>query len=230
MSIFKKQSIVCPGCEERSDVGIWDSLNVTIDTDMYEAVRDGSVFAYECPKCGFKSRFVYPMLYHDMDKKQMIYLCTDSNTAKSAAKEFDDMLSGKQLSHIKEKTGVEPPDNTADMKDYTLRIVPTYDKLKEKLFIFDAGLDDRAVEIYKSIVYKMLSEQGHDLERISFFYTKERGDAKSGEIQFFRREEGSGFSEFNPEMYEEIAEFTAKTETCGEYVIDEAWADKITEV
>lgn len=227
MSILKQQSIVCPKCGERSDVDMWESVNVTIDPEMYEKVRDGSIFAYECPNCGFKSRFVYTMLYHDMEKKQMIFLCTDENAQKSAAEEFDGMKSGRQLKLIKEKTGIDAPENADNMNEYTLRIVPTYDKLREKLFIFDAGLDDRAMEFYKSVVFKMLKEEGHDLERISYFYTKDN-DPKSGKIQFFRKESGSGTSDFNPEMYEEVRSFLEKANLGEEYVIDEAWADEIT--
>lgn len=228
MSRIVKQNIVCPECGANSEIDMWESVNVTLDPAMYKKVRDGSLFKYRCPNCGFKSRLVYPTLYHDMEKKQMVYLCTTANFADDAKKRFDDMRSGKTAELVKETEEGGADCKSALDSDYTLRIVPTYDKLKEKLFILDAGLDDRVIELYKLTLWSMLSEQGNKLERTSYFYTAHGEDgAEKRRIQFFKKDGGSGSSEFDPEMYDRLAEIVRRAGYAEEYIIDEQWADDV---
>lgn len=231
MSRVVKQSIVCPECGGRSDIDMWESVNVTLDPEMSGAVRDGSVFNYECPKCGFKSLLVYPMLYHDMEKKLMIQLSTTEQGEEEFKKLWKDIKSGRTEETFKENSGIEPPGDMFKMPGYTVRIVPTYYKLKEKLFIFDAGLDDRIIELCKSILWNIVTKEGNSVERVCYMLPVTEDElGRHMRVQFFNTDGGTGTAEIDPDMYEDIKAHINVDANEGQLKIDEEWADKITGV
>ena len=44
MSKCHKDSVTCPRCKSTGDFIVWDSINVDIDEDLREKVKDKSVF------------------------------------------------------------------------------------------------------------------------------------------------------------------------------------------
>ena len=53
---------------------------------------------------------------------------------------------------------------------YRIRIVRSLDQLREKIRIFDTGLDDRIIEIYKVILLVRIMDQRPDLNMKSKMY------------------------------------------------------------
>ena len=74
MSLNSTQKIYCPKCSNCQEFEIWESVNVTLDPKLKEKVLNRNLMTFECDKCGYKAEGVYPLLYHDMDKKLIIYL------------------------------------------------------------------------------------------------------------------------------------------------------------
>lgn len=129
MSKNRNVKINCPECGAEGEFTLWESVNKQLSPKIAEKVRSGELFKWTCPKCGQTFTVPYPMLYHDMDKSFMVYLLTSRL----------DPADGKLT-----KYGIF-------QHEYTYRSVFEIDDLREKISIFEDGLDDRAVELVKYI-------------------------------------------------------------------------------
>ena len=56
---------------------VYRSINVSENPEYKDAVRSGSVFMWRCPECGTPNLVCYEMLYHDPDRKMMLWLLPD---------------------------------------------------------------------------------------------------------------------------------------------------------
>lgn len=108
----------------------WDSVNIDLMPQMKEKVLSGDLFRWTCPECGEAFTVPYPMLYHDMTKKIMVYHLLQRNNP-----------SDSNAVNLLGKTGL--------LSDYTLRSCYSVDDFREKVTQLDAGLDDRILEFLK---------------------------------------------------------------------------------
>jgi len=142
MTNTRTVQVTCPSCHAQGEFTVYKSINTKESPALKEKVRDGSLFQFTCPACGAKTTVDYPFLYHQPEDHYMINYGKLEDGAKAL-----EMLRGK---------GVALKDWAAEMekttRPYVLRAVDDRLAFREKLFIFDAGLDDRLVEIYKFMV------------------------------------------------------------------------------
>lgn len=131
MSLVKHTNAACCKCGATADVTIYKSINVSENPELKEKVLDGSIFVYQCPQCGQANLAKYETLYHDPDKKIMIWLCPGGEKSESEMRAI--------ANHAKA------------MGDYTLRMVEDVRSLMEKVYIFEAGLDDVVIEMCKYV-------------------------------------------------------------------------------
>lgn len=144
------EKITCPNCGEVDDFMIWSSINTVLDPEMFEKVRTGENFIFTCPECGYKAGVDYGCLYHQMNDKMMIYYVHDPEGVEKAYEMF------RGDSKVAIMMG-------AMQENYLYRIVASKNELREKLFIFDAGLDDRAIEIIKVFYAKKFQEDNPEI-------------------------------------------------------------------
>ncbi len=212
MSMKRTENVKCPHCGKTSEFTVWDSINTDIDPDMEKAVRDRSAFLFHCPECGDETYFDYGFLYHNMTSKIMIQYA-DSD---EMAEEF--------LDAIKESENMEMLEDIVN-NDYTVRVVRSRNRLIEKLMIFDAGLDDRIIEIYKFMVllkYQKEKEECEDPEL--YFYC---GDDGKKAVFIYESGEYICSSGLDDGLYKELAERYGNMlpeMQKGEMFIDENWA------
>lgn len=211
MSRKRQITVTCPECKHESPFVIWDSINTTLNPEMKEAVLDKSAFLFECPECYKKTYVDYGFLYHQMDDKIMIhYANSDEN-----AEEVYNML-----------TGNDPAGVMEDFRqhDYLIRVVRSQNELIDKIRVFDAGLDDRIIEIFKLYVYVTFLKDNSDCREIeTLFY---RDDGKNY-VQINADGKYQGISEMQDDMYSRIADEYEKAlpdiRKDGPY-IDRQWA------
>lgn len=155
MSRMKVEMITCPECSKESEFVVWDSINTMLDPDMKEKVITKEAFKFRCPQCGHEAIVDYGLLYHQMEDKMMIYYVQNDEAYEKAY----GLFSGKDM-----------PEMMAGMMEdkYLYRIVTSLNSLREKIFIFDAGLDDREIEIAKLFYIGMAKDQGIEIEHIFF--------------------------------------------------------------
>ena len=131
MSITATALAPCSRCGERSKITVYKSMNVAENPELKEKLRDGSLFIWECPHCHQANLARYETLYHDPEKKIMIWLMPAGELPESQMKAI--------------------ANHTRAMGDYRLRMVKDVGELMEKILVFDAGLDDLAVEMCKYV-------------------------------------------------------------------------------
>lgn len=140
MSIPLNARLKCTGCGATVDVPAYGSINVRENPELKASVKDGSLFLWECPECGSRNFIQYDTLYHDPDSRVMVWLlAAGDNPDLSVMERFADTLG-----------------------DYTLRKVADIGSLIEKVNIFDAGLNDIAVELCKCVTKMELAEKVPD--------------------------------------------------------------------
>lgn len=134
-----KKRVVCPKCDSSTEAALYTSINVTINKQLRTQALDESLFKWKCESCGHEARLTYPMLYNDMKNRFMIYLIPGIEHFQLADKMLEEEF--KTLKHINK------------------RIVPDFNTFKEKIFIFESGLDDMAVELTKLAVSEAVAKK-----------------------------------------------------------------------
>ena len=133
------KAIVCPMCGELSKAEIYTSINPAHDKTIRKKVLDGELFSWVCPACEHTARLKYPMLYNDMKNRFMVYLIPKIDRFQLCDKELEEKYS--------------------NLRNINKRIVPDFNSFKEKLFIFESGLDDMAVELTKLAISQTVSKK-----------------------------------------------------------------------
>ena len=143
------KAIVCPMCGEMSKAEIYTSVNVTVNRDFRSKVLGGELFAWSCPSCGYSARLTYPILYNDMKNRFMVYLIPKIDRFQLCDKELEAKYN--------------------NLRNISKRVVSDFNSFKEKIFIFESGLDDMAVELTKYAISEMVAKK-HDLGRVTEGY------------------------------------------------------------
>lgn len=108
---------------------MWTGISANSEPLLRKEILEETLFDWRCPHCGYEAELLYPCLYHDKARGFMVYMAPNSGEAPLQELEVN--------SRFPQLGGVQK------------RIVTTPTQLKEKLLIFEAGLDDAAVEIVK---------------------------------------------------------------------------------
>ena len=147
----------CSKCGETTEIATCPNINVKESPELKEKIKNGSLFLWTCPSCGQVNLYPYQTLYHDPDEKVMVWLTPDNMS-----------FSEKALveSHIKAISGQIAADKSGELlRGYVLRRVREAGEMIEKVNIFDAGLDDVAIEMCKYITKMEMAEKEQDKEK-----------------------------------------------------------------
>lgn len=189
MSMNEKIKIDCPYCKAEGNFEMWKSVNIQLNPELKEKILSMDIFTFKCPKCGKEASVAYPLLYHDTSRQLMIYLVSnDEESIENTAKTF----SGE---------GMEDFQDFGDFtKEYTNRIVTSPLDLREKISIFDAGLDDRIIEVAKYFYAGMVMKQ-YPEKQINevYFGTDEKGN---NILSFFDENGVFASAELGEELYD----------------------------
>lgn len=163
MSEKEIQRIKCPKCGALHDFEMWVRVNTDLDPVLKDKVRSGELFRTQCPSCGQMIDVVYPCLYHEMEKKVMIYYAPGRKAMEDAAAAFDEGAEAAE-----KERGFDP-----SAEGYRNRVVGSLYDLQEKIAVFDAGLDDRVIEICKVLAGSQLQETQPQAEFDDLLYYRD---------------------------------------------------------
>lgn len=164
MSTQMSKDVGCPHCGAAVRTQMWPGICAQENPELRSRVLEETVFDWKCPECGYAAQFVYPCLYHDKERKFMVYVVPNGS-----GKEFQPVdVSEKfpQLSGVKK------------------RVVSSPAELKEKILIFEAGLDDYAVEMVKYALAGVLDEKYGSKTMQGYFCYANEGENRIG-FSFF---------------------------------------------
>jgi rubredoxin len=208
MSTQITEEISCPQCGAAVKTELWPGVDAVRNPDLKARILDETMFDWKCPECGYAARFLYPFLYHDPERKFMVYLSPNGD----GCKESDIEAKFPQLAGI------------------TKRLVSTPESLKEKILIFEAGLDDRAVELVKFALAGVLDKKHGKKATAGYFCY---ADEQANEIAFsflFEGETEPVRRHTRMDAYRksiEIVESSENVQSEGFFPVDNVTAQKI---
>jgi hypothetical protein len=100
-------------------------------------ILTGSLFSVTCESCGKQFEVMHEVLILDEDARYAILLAPD--------------FSGTEL----DSSAASP----SRFSGYRLRLVSSSDELKEKILLFDGGLDDRTIELCKLYLLMQMTDK-----------------------------------------------------------------------
>ena len=238
MSDVAKQMISCPYCNRTAYFNIWNSINTKTHPETYRQVRNLSLFRFCCPYCRQTSTIIYSFLYHQMESSLMIYFVPEEEELKHTQKLLETVSAGTQKDD-EASTGITtaPEDRLLEnaLAHYRYRIVRTHEEFLEKLAIFDAGLDDRIIELAKVILSAEAERQlsGYSFHVKGAFFTVNT-ETKERKLVFLDKNSSQtatvSFDRYVVNVYNQIVEqYRAVLEGPHkkDTVIDRNWASDI---
>ena len=155
MAQTAQDTITCPNCGTTSDTVVWESLNSISDRDEIDRLLEGSFFMHECPGCHSNIELTYPCLYNDMLAGVMVQYIVDENKLDEAIGMIED---------------IKKDDASAEEAPQKTRIVTTHNALREKVLIFQDGLDDMTIEALKAVMMNRFIDEGQIDGEAQVFY------------------------------------------------------------
>lgn len=147
MSAKHKILVTCPQCGCGLEIDTYSVINVGKEPELKAAVKDGSLFIWECLRCGRRNLVPAQLLYHDPAERLMFWLLPAG------------VLTAEQEKQVAESLNARFADPANKLEGYTLRRVTQAGDLIEKVNIHDAGLDDVVVELAKWVTRRELAEK-----------------------------------------------------------------------
>lgn len=125
----KEAKFCCAKCGKEFRAQTPMYVSVERNPEMKQEIISGKLFIKECPYCGNRQIIRFPLVYVDTAASLLIYLSESSAI------------------------------NIDDPAGFTCRLVSDAGSLIEKIKIFDAGLDDIAIEMCKFVTLQELGKQ-----------------------------------------------------------------------
>ncbi len=158
MSEKQTYPIKCPKCSHAISAELYDAINVKNSPDLKDQLLKNQINSVVCPQCELAFRVDKPMLYSDPDHGLLIYLLPTSD---DGIEEGEDRFSAWMRATIKALPDrVNPPN---------VHLVFNRTELVERIFLKEAGLDERLVEYIKYLVYSRNAAKFHPVEKVMLF-------------------------------------------------------------
>jgi len=143
MSKKKRYNITCPSCKQTQDVELYETIDVTEDSDLRQKLIENRLNRVKCEKCGNSFRIDLPLLYKDMVNNIMIHWipAADPAAQEKVLEEFDQTMEELNKSF------------PADFTPPRVRLVFSRVELVELIFMIEAGINERVVEYIKYNIY-----------------------------------------------------------------------------
>ena len=214
MAMRSKVNFKCPKCGATVEAEQWTAVNGEKNPQQKLKILEGSLFKAACKNCGNESKIGYPMLYNDTKQNYMIWLVYDDEEVKHVTDYFK-----KSKNDIIEDENGEVVDT-----DCRQRIVMSPESLREKIMIFDSGLDDKMIEILKLAYAKEAQRTLRDDNIAAAFFSNRDGEKQ---IEMYTEKGRAFVSRVSKNIYDEIEDKYGGKASYAEdrvYIIDDVWA------
>lgn len=220
MSKCDTTEIKCKYCGEIGTFRYWGSVNTVLNPELKQAVRTGELFKYECPKCRKTSMVHYEFLYHQMEDSFIIFHAENREHAQLWLNSLNESMNHEKMGNLFKATSGK----------YVFRAVKSLSELNEKIEIFEAGLDDRIIELVKIFALQFYMNENPKSEVEGVYYTPYEDDKKI--LVFMNKGKAIGAAELDSKLYNFVKEsFIDERPPIQEddRIIDLEWAGKVME-
>ena len=210
--LFLDREIRCLHCRRHFNVREYQKVELPRQQELIPYILDGSIFEFECPYCREEHTVLIDQdafIIENQVKKYRIYYSDH---------EYDSGVKLMQVSHGLEITSEEEKDfvlevRALDEQGYRIRFEANYSAAVEKMVIFEAGLNDVAVELLKSYM-ELEYDFDKEFDHLVFIDDQDRAfvGVQDGRPVFA--------VEFDEEQYEDILEAFAEECECIQYEVD----------
>lgn len=164
------RKVRCPHCGQISSYKVPASINGTLQPLLRQAILEETLFDWQCPHCEGQARLFYPFVYHDMRRRLLIDLAAGSRQASVDAAALSNTFPA--------------------LEQYTTRWVRSLTALKEKILIFERGLDDGAMELTKLALMQMVQRREHCSLKAGYWEASQKAQAQDRLFFAFLTPEG----------------------------------------
>ena len=207
---MSKQKVIkfkCNNCGADVEFVSYTSINARNDANLKEKFLNDTLYSVTCENCNAKLKTIYPLLYHDPDKKFMVYGVHPDSLYK-IINSFDIM---KQ----------DYPDA---YDGYTLRVCASPSDMREKVIILNADLDDRVMELYKALDVNAINalDENANATRGYFFVEDGKNIIEYNSTYYISKE-------LSADNYDVIKSVFSKDieEAKDNYIVDLDWANEV---
>ena len=116
MSTCITKDISCPNCGAVHRTQMWPGIDRLAHPELRARIMEETFFDWKCPRCGYTAQMTYPCLYHDRELGVMICLAPGRTRFTLEIPKYLDKV--------------------------VKRAVSTLPQLKEKILLFESGMDD----------------------------------------------------------------------------------------
>ena len=139
MSNIIDKEVICRECGNSTVAQFYPRIRIPDDIQLKEKLFDGTLTHWECPECGCSARLSYPMIYSDLKRGFIIYLIPRAEKFCTVDEVLESLY--PELASLRRRT------------------VTTLNSLKEKIYCFENGLDDMALELAKLAVSRTVAKR-----------------------------------------------------------------------
>lgn len=165
MSQQKTYSIACPQCGHEQEVLLFDAINADREPELRDALMENRLNAVDCAACDFAFRVDKPLLYHDPGRRLMIYwIPTADDQHEQGEAAFRESLSSM--------TALMP----TDVPLPEIHLVFNRTELVERIFLREAGLNERVIEYIKYMIYAQNMDRVSPEQKILLFNAEDSGE------------------------------------------------------
>ena len=223
MSQYLEVEMQCPRCKAKGKAKLWPALNSKEDPNETELLLKNRLFDFECPKCNALTRTAYMMDYSDVENNVVIHMVTPQDVPELDRKLH--MIENNVASFSIGASSVELTEFSDMLSKKRHRIVVDQNALIEKAIIFNAGLDDRVVEMVKMIYGNNLVETHPELKFDDILFLIDNGNRM---LQIMYQGNGVGQIEMQNDVYTALEEdFKEILKNDGTYIVDHNWARNV---
>ena len=200
--------IECPDCGQKVKHVMMDALDSNEHAYYKQRLFNGTLFEFKCEKCGYKMDLANNMVYRDSKHNVLIYMVNgDEADGVYTALRLTDALTGNNEDY--------------ELQKMRKRIVTCPHQLREKVLIFDNGIDDRVIELVKFFCIENAKENIPDFYPIGAAF-----NVKNGKFVIDLVGEDGTITAMIPDGFCELLEhdFADVLEEDDEYVINDLWA------
>ncbi len=170
--LFIDREIRCLHCRRHFNVREYQKVELPRQQELLPYILDGSIFEFECPYCREEHTVLIDQDEFIIDnhvKKYCIYYSDN---------EYDSSVKLMQVSHGLGIISEEDKDfvlevRALDEQGYRIRFEANYSAAVEKMVIFEAGLNDVAVELLKAFM-ELQYEFDKEFDRLVFIDDQDR--------------------------------------------------------